>query len=244
VVDLIIISVLQAIVSNVYGVTVVTSGTPPTGGDGFFSISTVTTVGWLWLTVVWLAYYIVAESLFGASVGKILFGLCVVRVDGRPLGVGAIVVRNLMRLVDALPALYLIGGASVLLSGDSQRLGDMLAKTTVVAREHALEAGQTRRPARGTGRIVAAVLSIAMLFTIGFDYFGRPPLILQGLFNEHAMLGGDLTSYALGQATWGPGRVTYPVTLYKGGQLCTGTLQMDWHWTGWEESDATYVCKP
>jgi uncharacterized RDD family membrane protein YckC len=244
VVDLIIFSILQAIVSNVYGVTVVTSGTPPTGGNGFFSIGTVTTIGWLGLTVLWLAYYIVQESLFGASAGMMLFGLCVVRVDGRPLSVGAIVVRNLMRLVDALPALYLIGGASVLLSGHSQRLGDMVAKTTVVAREHAIEPAATRRPAPGSGQILAAALSIAMLFTIAFDYFGRPPLVLQGLFNEHEMLAGDVTSYALGLPSWGPGHVTYPVTLYKGGQLCTGTLQMDWYWTGWEVGNATYACKP
>jgi hypothetical protein len=149
-----------------------------------------------------------------------------------------------MRLVDALPAVYLIGGASVLISGHSQRLGDLVAKTTVVAREHALEPGATRRPARGSGRILAAALSIAMLFTIAFDYFARPPLVLQGLFNEHAMLAADVTSYTLGQASWGLGRVTYPVTLYKGGQLCTGTLQMDWQLAGWEVGNATYVCKP
>ena len=242
--DTIAYSILVTIVNNVYGVTQVTSGSPASEA-GFAQYTTVTTVAWPWLIGLWLAYYIVPESLFGASLGKMLLGLCVVRVDGRPLTVGAIVLRNLLRIVDALPAFYLIGGLAVLVTGHSQRLGDRWAGTTVVARDHALEPGATRHPVKGAGRTLGVLLLSALLFTIAFDYFGRPPLVLQGLLNEHRMLGGDVTSFELGPAGWSPGHVVYPVTVYHAGQPCRGTLEMNWDWTtGWEEGYATYVCKP
>lgn len=241
--DTIAYSILVTVVNNVYGVTQVTSGSPPSG-TGFGQYTTVTAVAWPWLILLWLAYYIVPEGLFGASLGKMFLGLCVVRVDGRPLSVAAIVVRNLLRIVDALPAFYLLGGVSVLITGSSQRLGDRWAGTTVVARDHALEPEDTRHPARRTGRTLAAILLAALLFTIAFDYFGRPPLVLEGLYNEHRLLWTDVSSYSLGAAQWAPGHVTYPFTLFQGAQKCWGTLEMDWQWTGWEQSSATELCQP
>jgi uncharacterized RDD family membrane protein YckC len=243
VLDTIAYSILVTVVNNVYGVTQVTSGPAP-NGTGFAQYTTATAVAWPWLILLWLAYYIVSESLFGASLGKMFLGLCVVRVDGRPLSVGAIVVRNLLRIVDALPAFYLIGGLAVLMTGHSQRVGDRWAGTTVVARDHALEPGATRHPVEGAGRTLSVLLLSALLFTIAFDYFGRPPLVLQGLFNEHRMLADDVTSYQLGSASWSPGHVIYPITVIHTGQLCSGTLEMNWDWTGWEEGYATYLCKP
>src|SRR5205085_4049382 len=41
-------------------------------------------------------------------------------------------IRNLLRLVDALPGFYLVGGTAMLLSARNQRLGDMAADTLVV----------------------------------------------------------------------------------------------------------------
>jgi uncharacterized RDD family membrane protein YckC len=241
-IDLIVFSILAAVVNNVYGVTQVTGGTLPNGQSGSFFYSTITTVAWPLLVLVWLGYYIVLESLYGATIGKMLLGLCVVRVDGQPLGISSIVARNVLRLVDALPAAYLIGGLSVLLSGHSQRLGDMVAGTTVVRRHDALESWATRHPHRGINRVLSAALVLAALFTIGFDYFGRPPLVLEGLYNEHRLM-EVVSSYSLGPAHWSPGHVSYPFTMYRGAQACSGTLDMDWQWTGWELSGASYVCK-
>ena len=235
-------SVLAAVVNNVYGVTQVTGGTLSNGQSGTFSYSSVTTVAWPFLVLVWLAYYIVLESLYGATIGKMLLGLCVVRVEGQPLGTSSIVARNVLRLVDALPVLYLIGGLFVLMSGNSQRLGDMVAGTTVVKRDDALESWATRHPPRGTNQVLAAALVIAALFTIGFDYFGRPPLVLEGLYNEHRLM-GVVSSYSLGPARWSRGHVSYPFTMYRETQACSGTLDMDWQWTGWELGSASYVCK-
>jgi hypothetical protein len=65
-------------------------------------------------------------------VGKRLIGLRVVDARGLRLEPSQIVVRNLMRALDALPALYLVGGVACVISRHRQRLGDLAAGTVVV----------------------------------------------------------------------------------------------------------------
>ncbi|MGP8246248.1 MAG: RDD family protein [Bryobacteraceae bacterium] len=72
----------------------------------------------------------------GQTLGKRIFGLRVVDVQGLRLEFSQIALRNLLRLVDLLPALYLVGGIAAFASRNAQRLGD-LAANTVVARERA-----------------------------------------------------------------------------------------------------------
>lgn len=242
--DFLFFSIVLTVVNNVYGITVVTSG-PPLSPVGMVAYYTTTAgVAWPVQTLLWLVYYIVPESLFGASLGKMLCGLCVVRVDGRPLGIGAVVARNVLRLVDVLPGLYLIGGLSVLITTNSQRVGDRWAGTTVVARDVALaqDPRATRRPPPGAGRMLGAFLVAALLFTIAFDYFGRPPLVIEGMFNQHRLLTTDVTSYRLGDAQWGVGHVTYPITAVEGTKTCTGSVTLDWFGLGWTESQAQWTC--
>ena len=242
--DFLFFSIVLTVVNNVYGITVVTSG-PPLSPVGMVAYYTTTAgVAWPVQTLLWLVYYIVPESLFGASLGKMLCGLCVVRVDGRPLGIGAVVARNVLRLVDVLPGLYLIGGLSVLITTNSQRVGDRWAGTTVVARDVALaqDPRATRRPPPGAGRMLGAFLVAALLFTIAFDYFGRPPLVIEGMFNQHRLLTTDVTSYRLGDAQWGVGHVTYPITAVEGTKTCTASVTLDWFGLGWTESQAQWTC--
>lgn len=239
--DTVVYSILATVVNNVYGVTQATSGSPPSG-TGFAQYTTVTAVAWPWLVLLWMAYYIVPESLFGASLGKMVLGLCVVRVDGRALSVSAIVVRNLLRIVDALPFFYLIGGLAVLMTGYSQRLGDRWAGTTVVARDHALEPSATRHPMHGTGRMLAAILLAALFFTIAFDYFGRPPLVIEGLFNTRSAFPNVVTSYRLSNPQWGLGTVTYDVTAGSSSGACIGTVTLRWFGLGWTEGQSSLNC--
>lgn len=82
-----------------------------------------------------LAVYVlhvgISEVLFGRSIGKFLFGLKVVSVDGTPAPAGRVILRNLMRVIDVsavgLPFLL------ILLSPSGQRFGDMAARTLVVS---------------------------------------------------------------------------------------------------------------
>src|SRR5580693_1033309 len=79
------------------------------------------------------AYSALLEGFWnGQTIGKRLFHLRVIDQDGLPLRIEQAWVRNLMRVVDALPFAYLIGGISVLSSPIMQRFGDRVAGTLVV----------------------------------------------------------------------------------------------------------------
>jgi uncharacterized RDD family membrane protein YckC len=68
----------------------------------------------------------------GQTLGKKLFRLRVVDAQGLRLQFSQIVLRNLVRAVDILPGLYLVGGVACLLSRRAQRLGDLAANTVVI----------------------------------------------------------------------------------------------------------------
>jgi hypothetical protein len=58
--------------------------------------------------------------------------LRVMDVEGMRLQFNQIVVRNLLRFVDELPAFYFVGGLTCWLNSKCQRLGDIAANTVVV----------------------------------------------------------------------------------------------------------------
>src|ERR1051325_8017582 len=68
----------------------------------------------------------------GQTIGKRVLRLRVVVAQGLRLHFSQIIIRNLLRNVDLLPGLYLIGGLSCLLSRRAQRLGDIAANTIVI----------------------------------------------------------------------------------------------------------------
>ncbi len=82
-----------------------------------------------------IGYGIVLEWRWrGQTLGKRLLRLRVVDAQGLRLQFPQVALRNLLRLVDMLPLVYLVGGTASLLTRRCQRLGD-LAANTVVARE-------------------------------------------------------------------------------------------------------------
>jgi uncharacterized RDD family membrane protein YckC len=85
-----------------------------------------------------IGYAAAAEWFWrGQTLGKRVLKLRVVDEAGLALQPSQVIVRNLLRAVDALPLFYLIGGAAVLLSRNGQRLGDYAAGTVVIhARRH------------------------------------------------------------------------------------------------------------
>ena len=68
----------------------------------------------------------------GQTIGKRLFRLRVMDVEGMRLQFNQIVVRNLLRFVDSLPAFYFVGGVTCWLNSKCQRLGDIAANTVVI----------------------------------------------------------------------------------------------------------------
>jgi uncharacterized RDD family membrane protein YckC len=77
------------------------------------------------------AYYIVAEAATGATIGKAVMGLKVVRADGEPYAFGSAFVRNVLRIVDGF-FFYIVALICIAASQKRQRLGDMAAGTLVV----------------------------------------------------------------------------------------------------------------
>jgi uncharacterized RDD family membrane protein YckC len=68
----------------------------------------------------------------GQTPGKRYAQIRVIKDDGRPIGAYEAIVRNAVRLVDALPGMYGVGLISIFLSRQSKRLGDYVAGTVVV----------------------------------------------------------------------------------------------------------------
>jgi uncharacterized RDD family membrane protein YckC len=80
-----------------------------------------------------VAYFVFWETVSsGRSPGKMLVGLRVVGDTGLPVTLGPSLVRNLLRVVDALPVYYVAGLIAMVASADGKRLGDMAAGTLVI----------------------------------------------------------------------------------------------------------------
>ena len=74
----------------------------------------------------------------GATPGKRVMRLRVVMDNGLPVTPAASVARNLLRAADFLPCAYGCAIVSMLLRGDSKRLGDLAAGTLVVHQPRAV----------------------------------------------------------------------------------------------------------
>jgi uncharacterized RDD family membrane protein YckC len=94
------------------------------------------------------AYYPIFEVLWqGRTPGKRAQRIRVIRTDGQPAGGAAILVRNLIRILDVmlLPFLAVI---SMLVTSRAQRLGDLAAGTMVVREPRFTEPEPVRLPSR------------------------------------------------------------------------------------------------
>ena len=250
VVDTIVISLIDAIVNGTFGVARVTSGVATYMGSGSIaSFTTQTTVDWVWLALLWVTYYAVLEGLFGATVGKRAVGLRVTDMNGHRLGWQAAIVRNLARLLDVLPFGYLLGGILTLATRQHQRLGDRLARTVVVPAEATVDPPLPSEVRRRRVIGVAAATLLLLALCVGFAYFGRPPLVIEGARNTSTGIFSDgVNSYKLGSPHWGTGTVTYPISyeIARTSQTCQGMITLDWTWyfPGWEFSSGETQCSP
>lgn len=82
---------------------------------------------WIGL-IIYALHPLITEIIFGRSVGKMLFGLRVESLDGAKPTRGALVLRNLVRIVEVLTLFPLV---LVFYSPLRQRLGDVVARTIV-----------------------------------------------------------------------------------------------------------------
>ena len=99
----------------------------------WFNPDLIRAAGVLVFFILQTGYAIGCEWLWrGQTIGKRVVGLRVMDVQGLHLQFSQVVIRNLLRFVDGLPALYLVGGAVCFFNSRAQRLGDIAANTIVV----------------------------------------------------------------------------------------------------------------
>lgn len=82
--------------------------------------------------LLWIVYFTYFEGTSGQTIGKKFSHIKVLKSDGDPCDSGAALVRNLLRIIDSLPFIYILGIILIAATDKHQRLGDMLAKTIVV----------------------------------------------------------------------------------------------------------------
>jgi uncharacterized RDD family membrane protein YckC len=80
--------------------------------------------------LLWIMYYIIGEGAFDGTFGKHIMGLRVMSVLNSPVTFSEVVIRNVLRPLDAI-GLYLVGFIVALVSKDHQRIGDIAGGTIV-----------------------------------------------------------------------------------------------------------------
>jgi uncharacterized RDD family membrane protein YckC len=123
---------------------VIGAGLSMFGGLGMQWISAIIVI---FLFLLYSGYFTLFEIFWnGQTPGKRYAQVRVIRDDGRPIGAYEAIVRNALRLIDSMPAMYGIGLISIFVSRKSKRLGDFVAGTVVI-HEKTLEGV---RPYEGT----------------------------------------------------------------------------------------------
>ena len=87
----------------------------------------------LFFFCLYFGYFTLFEIMWnGQTPGKRKAGIRVIKDSGRPLTPAESIGRNLMRIVDWLPAFYAVGMVSAILTKENKRLGDLVAGSLVV----------------------------------------------------------------------------------------------------------------
>jgi uncharacterized RDD family membrane protein YckC len=109
--------------------------------------------------VLYFLYHPVVELILrGSTPGKRLAGVRVVTRDGGGPGAGALLVRNVFRLIDSLPVAYGLGLTLVALTREHVRCGDMAAGTLLVY--ETASSGFAVTPASTAGSLDAATAEL------------------------------------------------------------------------------------
>jgi uncharacterized RDD family membrane protein YckC len=88
---------------------------------------------WAPAVVFYMFYHPLLEILMhGRTPGKRIAGVRILTCEGDVPGVGALLIRNLFRLIDSLPGLYIVGLITTFVTRQHVRFGDMAAGTILV----------------------------------------------------------------------------------------------------------------
>ena len=83
--------------------------------------------------IIYFLYHPILEvAMRGRTPGKRMAGLRIVHRSGGAPGTAALLIRNVFRLIDSLPAFYVVGLVSCFFTVNRVRIGDMAAGTLLV----------------------------------------------------------------------------------------------------------------
>jgi uncharacterized RDD family membrane protein YckC len=77
-------------------------------------------------------YFVVLEGFAGGTIGKLLLRLRVVSLNGSRAGFVRALLRNVLRVVDSLPACGILGAVLIAATPDKVRFGDRVAGMRVI----------------------------------------------------------------------------------------------------------------
>ncbi|KGP74138.1 RDD family protein [Pontibacillus yanchengensis] len=83
-------------------------------------------------SIYWGYFFLFELFMGGKTPGKKLFGIRVIHENGQSATALSLLIRNLLRIVDFLPAYYFVGMLMIFLHSKHKRLGDLVAGTIVV----------------------------------------------------------------------------------------------------------------
>jgi uncharacterized RDD family membrane protein YckC len=85
------------------------------------------------ISAIYFLYHPVLEIVMrGSTPGKRMAGVRIVTRTGDIPGPGALLLRNVFRLIDSMPFLYLVGLACVIFTAQHVRIGDLAAGTLLI----------------------------------------------------------------------------------------------------------------
>jgi hypothetical protein len=90
-------------------------------------------------------------AMHGRTPGKRMAGLVLVNRSGGTPGIVALLIRNVFRLIDSLPAFYVVGLVSCFITANRVRIGDMAAGTLLIIDDAAAGKSLTRLEALAPG---------------------------------------------------------------------------------------------
>lgn len=132
-------AVLQVVIASMVGLVLALVAVVP-GLDGVGNgLLLLALFALQWLYGVFFEY-----TLSGRTPGKLLLELRVVRTDGSPARFPDLLLRNLLRTADFLPAFFGVGVLVMLADRRMRRLGDLVGGTVVVAEDKASVLGTVR----------------------------------------------------------------------------------------------------
>jgi uncharacterized RDD family membrane protein YckC len=83
------------------------------------------------LAIYFLYHYLLELLTRGRTPGKRMAGVRVISRDGSTPSIGALLIRNVFRLIDSLPLFYGIGLIAVIATPEHRRIGDLAAGTVL-----------------------------------------------------------------------------------------------------------------